>query len=126
MKAVASRFIKYWVPVIVVCTAIFTSSSIEEPVVEVEVRYFDKFVHLATYAILGYFVLRALREYQFNLSGISLLIVAIALTTFYGIADEIHQSYVPGRITSVADVVFDFFGSLLGTFIYGHRRRVNA
>ena len=41
-------------------------------------------------------------------------IIAILLGIFYGIADEIHQMFVPGRISSISDVIMDSIGSVFG------------
>jgi VanZ family protein len=38
--------------------------------------------------------------------------LAFVLTTLYGITDEIHQLYVPGRHGQPADVLFDAAGAL--------------
>ena len=37
----------------------------------------------------------------------------------WGVADELHQSTVPGRFASVADVVTDLFGALLAVTVLG-------
>ena len=42
----------------------------------------------------------------------SVLLIAFALTTLYGMTDEIHQAFVPGRHSRVGDVLFDAAGAL--------------
>ena len=44
--------------------------------------------------------------------GWSILLAAVALTTAYGVSDEIHQLFVPGRHARLADVFFDAGGAL--------------
>lgn len=39
--------------------------------------------------------------------------VAVAVAVAYGIADEVHQSFVPGRTSSMADVCSDASGAVL-------------
>ena len=39
---------------------------------------------------------------------------AALLAVLYGLGDEVHQSFVPGRDASVGDVVADAAGALLG------------
>jgi VanZ family protein len=39
---------------------------------------------------------------------------ALALTVAYGIVDELHQSYVPGRVCSVSDILSDACGGAFG------------
>ena len=45
----------------------------------------------------------------------SLFIAAIIFAGIYGITDEIHQYFVPGRYSSAGDVAADFFGAILGS-----------
>lgn len=40
--------------------------------------------------------------------------IAFALTVLYGVSDEVHQSFVPGRTLSLIDVAFDAAGAMLG------------
>jgi VanZ family protein len=39
---------------------------------------------------------------------------AFALAVLYGVSDEIHQAFVPGRTASVVDIAFDAAGAGLG------------
>lgn len=39
--------------------------------------------------------------------------LALAVTALYGITDEIHQSFVPGRTPSVPDLLIDLIGAAL-------------
>jgi len=113
-----NRFIKYWVPVIIYAALIFISSSISRPPIEVKIRFFDKVLHLASYGILGWLLLRALFNYQYAVSRSRLLFIAIVAATLYGISDEFHQYFVPGRTACISDAIFNFFGAIIGTFIY--------
>ncbi len=73
-------------------------------------KLFYKSAHFLAYAVLTWLWWRALsprREITWPL-----LTAALALTVLYGISDEIHQLYVPGRIGRVADVLFDIAGGL--------------
>ncbi len=40
--------------------------------------------------------------------------VAFALTVLYGVSDELHQAFVPGRTATEADIAFDAAGAALG------------
>lgn len=54
------------------------------------------------------------------------------LAVLFGISDEIHQSYVPGRSPEIWDLVADSIGALIGAFLapwlvrYPWRRRRDA
>ena len=41
-------------------------------------------------------------------------LIAFALTVLYGVTDEVHQAFVPGRTTSLADIALDAAGAMLG------------
>lgn len=49
---------------------------------------------------------------------------AIGIATAYGVLDEFHQSFVPGRDPSALDVLADFVGATLAVMIIPrlHRR----
>ena len=44
--------------------------------------------------------------------------VLILIALMYGISDEFHQSFVPGRATTFADFLLDSTGILFAGFIY--------
>jgi VanZ family protein len=72
----------------------------------------DKLVHLGLYAILGALLVRALAHATLARVTPGILIVSVAVSIGYGIADEIHQGYV-GREQDAADVAADAAGSAL-------------
>ena len=44
--------------------------------------------------------------------------LALILTLGYGLLDEWHQAFVPGRCSSITDVGFDTIGAVIGLLIY--------
>ena len=46
------------------------------------------------------------------------LIVCLLIALGYGVLDEIHQIFVPGRSASVFDVFLDFIGIVYASMIY--------
>ncbi|MBI5056446.1 MAG: VanZ family protein [Nitrospirae bacterium] len=74
---------------------------------------FDKIVHIGIYLPLAFLFYLSL-----NRSGIKRYVFAAAvlLTLLYGVSDEFHQSFVPGRDSSFGDALADFTGALLGSF----------
>ena len=57
----------------------------------------------------------------------ALAIVTLALTVLYGVVDEIHQAFVPGRNASEADLLLDAVGAALGiAFALAVQRRLKA
>ncbi len=71
----------------------------------------DKFVHIMIYIPLAFAISIALRK-----SGMKryVLITGIILATLYGITDEVHQAYVPGRCSDVSDALADIVGAFIG------------
>jgi len=112
--------IRNQLPVVLWATAIFVSSSIpSDRLPPLAVFGFDKLVHFAIFLIFCWLSHRALRlqESSAFLRSYSLSL-SIALTVAYGILDEIHQSYVPGRDSNVYDVGADAIGALLYGLFY--------
>ena len=66
---------------------------------------------MIAFAVLAWFWWRALapqRQTTWPVLG-----AACVLAILYGISDEIHQLFVPGRYGQTADVLFDASGALL-------------
>jgi VanZ family protein len=76
----------------------------------------DKIVHFAEYFILGLLTARAVST--FYKEPIKILWLSSALTSAYGILDELHQLLVPGRTTEGLDMVADILGSILAVALY--------
>jgi len=56
-------------------------------------------------------------------STLRLYAAAWVITVLYGISDEIHQAFVPGRSPAVIDVAADGVGAALGLAIWIFLRR---
>ena len=82
----------------------------------VEVLRFDKVLHALVYAVLGGLCcLAARRTWSFGRRG--LVLVGAFCALLYGMTDELHQLFVPGRSADVYDVVADGVGGLIGAAI---------
>ncbi len=76
---------------------------------ETDEKFLYKTAHVLAYAGLAWLWWRVLApQRQVNWP---VLLMAFALTTLYGISDEIHQRFVPGRHGRLADVFFDAAGA---------------
>lgn len=144
------NFLKYWLPVILWMSLIFSasadtrsahhSSRIIEPVlrwlfpqldpetINLIVFLVRKCAHVAEYAALALLVWRALRKprrgddrpWSWRQAGLALLIAAL-----YAASDEIHQMFVPKREGHFHDVVIDSCGAalaLVGLWAFGKWR----
>ena len=54
----------------------------------------------------------------------NLIFLAILLTVYYGISDEIHQLFVPGRVCDVVDVAIDSLGALAAGLLYSIKLKI--
>jgi len=75
-----------------------------------------RFSHAGEYAVLGLMAARAI-AWKSRAKPIQLA-MAWAGSTLYGLSDEIHQMYVPGRTFQLGDLVLDMIGAFLGIFLF--------
>jgi VanZ family protein len=135
-----SRFVRYWMPAIVWMALIFLGST---DMLSAEhtsrflvpfLRWLDpqisfaalntiqfgirKLAHLTEYATLAMLLWRALRSGTRGQMKMSILFLIAALgCAIFAASDEFHQSFVPSRTSSPADVMIDVCGALVGLAI---------
>jgi VanZ family protein len=102
-----------WGPVVVLMGLIFYVSSLPDPG-RLPTGVSDKSAHFWTYAVLGALWLRALAGGR--AAGVTAMRVIVATTAaaLYGVSDEIHQMFVPGRSPELLDVAADTAGGFVG------------
>jgi VanZ family protein len=71
-----------------------------------------KLAHLSEYAILAALWLRALVRDR-GLSPRNAGLLALAISAAWAVLDEVHQTFVPSRGPSLADVALDTTGALI-------------
>ncbi len=112
--AVMPRWLRDYLPLVIWMVLIFALShrsvliDLENDASEITLY---KSAHIFAYAILAWFWWRALSPER----GVdwAVLFAALGLSALYGISDEVHQLFVPGRHGRVADVLFDASGALV-------------
>lgn len=62
--------------------------------------------HFVAYGVLAWLAWRVTRGWQRP------FLWAFVITAVYAVSDEFHQSFVPGRLGSAADVLIDCLGAL--------------
>ncbi|MCA9836043.1 MAG: VanZ family protein [Trueperaceae bacterium] len=81
------------------------------------VPFGDKLIHASVFGILAFFLYMATDNPR----------LAVTLTVLYGLSDEFHQHFVPGRQVDVFDWLADTVGAiavvLLLEYIYAKRRQ---
>ena len=118
-----------WLPVALDAALIFFLSSIPS-LPSPPGPFSDKHFHFASYAVLATLLVRALASARLrNVTG-RVAVIAILLATLYGVTDEIHQRFVPGRTAALDDLAADALGAaaaaglLLAWAIIRRQRRV--
>jgi VanZ family protein len=115
---------KYWFPVILWMAAIFTLSSFPDYYFpKNRPEYLSTIVHFIEYIILGLLFIRALTHSGSRLSSVSITVISILLASLYGVTDEIHQYFVPGREMVFTDWLVDFSGTVIGVVLYEYIER---
>ena len=76
----------------------------------------DKLFHAGAYFVMAGFALRAFRYHTTSLP--KLIISSLIFCSLYGMSDEWHQSFVPGRMSDVVDWIADTVGGMLFLGLY--------
>ena len=120
------HFLRYQLPAILWAVIIFVASSV--PGTKLPGFFHlvnDKIIHASIFFLLGLLVYRAL-EPKVKPSSFDWrrLVIAISAVILYGISDEFHQGFVPGRTVDVVDALADSAGGVLSALIiWFHERR---
>jgi VanZ family protein len=77
---------------------------------------YDKVLHAMVYGVLGGLCLAAAKK-TFAIGAVGLVAIAVAAASFYGLTDEFHQVFVPGRSADLRDAAADAMGALVGACI---------
>ena len=105
-----------WGPVGVQMAVIFAASSVPD-LGALPGGAPDWFGHGVGYAILGGLLLRALSGGRRAGVTAAVALAAVACSALYGVSDEWHQSFVPGRSPALGDVVADVAGAALAVVL---------
>lgn len=72
-----------------------------------------KIAHFSIYTFVGVILMCLFSTYR--LKDMQKLYFSSIIGIIYAISDEIHQSFIPGRLASVFDVIIDTMGVICGT-----------
>jgi VanZ family protein len=83
----------------------------------------DWMTHGAGYAVLSVLACRALAGGLERPMTARVAVLAVLISTLYGVTDELHQTFVPGRTADAWDVLKDLTGALAGAAAYAGAHR---
>ncbi len=112
------NFVRYWLPVLGYVTIILTLSAQQHLKPPFRFPNADKVCHLFEYLGLGLLLARALRATMRVRVPLFAAMMAMGIGMAVGASDEIFQSFVPGRDSSVFDWMADSTGILIAQLIY--------
>lgn len=116
--------ISAWLPVLTYMAAIHFLSSLRAlPELPEYFISWDKAQHFLAYTGLGLLTCRASRLRPL-VSRMWVNTQAFGIVALYGVVDEIHQIYVPGRSADVDDWVADAAGALFAVIIVVAVRKI--
>tara|TARA_Y100000768_G_scaffold222796_1_gene168040 strand:- start:1195 stop:1584 length:390 start_codon:yes stop_codon:yes gene_type:complete len=75
---------------------------------------YDKLIHFSEYFILGILYLNALYHQDFKIK----MLYSVMFISLIPIIDESIQIFIPNRVASIYDAIFDYLGCYLGMSLY--------
>jgi len=84
----------------------------------------DKVMHFAAYTVLGFLGMGSVRATAHHGYRPAQAWLVCLLVGLYGVSDEFHQSFIPGRMADILDVAADVAGGLLGTWLMYYLARL--
>lgn len=92
--------------------------------------HFDKLVHGGLYAVAAFLLYRCVQWPGGPLFSLSRALVIVGAMAVWGVADETHQAWIPGRSMEASDAVADVAGACAGalcaSLLSGRRNAVTS
>ena len=108
-----------WLPVGLLCVAIFIQSCLPAADPGPDFAFKDKWLHIVVYGLLALLFSRAWRlTWPDRLSSSQLVMTSICFAGLYGLSDEMHQVWVATRQASAMDAVANVVGAIFGSVIF--------
>jgi len=105
-----------WSPSIVWSAVIFYTSTLPGSSFRLPpFRFVDKLIHMCVFGLLSLLVLRGGLRAE---NRIKAFYFGIIYSILYGLADEIHQFFIPGRFVDPFDFLANVVGILIGALIF--------
>lgn len=104
-----------WIPAFIIFAISFYLSS-QSTIQKIPAfPHADKLVHFVCFGGLAFWVAFGCNLFENQKTKILLPTIIVSV---YGIIDEIHQSFTPGRSSTISDWIADTLGALFGSFVF--------
>lgn len=110
--------VRYWLPVFGYLGIVQFLGSQQDLQVPMLFPNVDKVVHVLEYLGIGVLLARACRASYALPVPIGTALFAVGVGLCIGATDEFVQSFVPGRMSSVNDLLADATGLLIAQFVF--------
>ena len=118
---------KHYLPPLMLMVLIFILSSIPMDGESEHLKFLmelkptvQNLLHIPLFGLLAYLWLNALTKN--GCPAKKKLIITIIITVSYGLLDEFHQTFVPGRHGSLIDILLNLVGILMGILFFSFYR----
>jgi VanZ family protein len=109
----------YHFPWQLMAVAIFILSSIPgDRLPEIDFNLADKIAHFIIFGVLGLLLARSLSVSRIDFWRESYVLWSTLIGITYGLFDELHQYFIPGRYTSLSDWIADGVGVVFFVVVY--------
>ncbi|OHB83909.1 MAG: hypothetical protein A3J73_02980 [Planctomycetes bacterium RIFCSPHIGHO2_02_FULL_38_41] len=78
----------------------------------------DKIIHFFEFGLLCFMICWSVFSFSIRIKHIYIVIIAICITSLYGLSDEIHQYFTPHRSVDVLDWFADTSGAVTAGFFW--------
>lgn len=112
------KFLFIWGPPAGMAVIIFIGSAIPGKKIPQYPEIFNNIFHFIEFAALGFFLARALDNFNISSRMFDTVAWTTVICTGYGLMVELYQFTVPNRVFDTADLVMNSAGALVGSFIY--------
>jgi VanZ family protein len=104
--------------IVVMGTIFFLSSKTNDELSLPAIEGLDKILHGIAYGTLAITMMFAFSPEFSRRRSLTVMLLTIAGVLLYGVSDEFHQSFVPGREVSAMDVLADVCGGTIAVLIF--------
>ena len=113
-----NKFISVYLPLIIYWLILFAATTLPAQAVP-KTGISDKIEHLLGYFCLT-FLLSNLLYFQNKKEKIKKfpITAALIIVAFYGVVDELHQYFIPGRFCDINDWIVDVIGAVIAGLLY--------